>query len=210
MSSSRFSVKTNKLISTGLGGDAHTIGGSLGTAKRPAAAAVGLVTDVVEDLGARWPVGDRVKGIRNADILERRTCSKGEEKVVRVSCAFHLLMFKNQPTPPQNCSGGTGTRRFGSCMMLRTFVHVGENCSMSPARIARVKYSVRFPRCPGAANVQQRRRDGQGFVCFSSFDSKTNQHPLKIAQGNGIRRFGSCIQHADVQPCCCRAKKKCN
>ena len=37
-----------------LGGDAHAVGGSLGAGKGPAAAAVGLVADVVDDLGASW------------------------------------------------------------------------------------------------------------------------------------------------------------
>ena len=46
-----------------LGGDAHTVGGSLGACKGPTAAAVGLVTDVVDHLGAGWEGSGRVKGV---------------------------------------------------------------------------------------------------------------------------------------------------
>ena len=46
-----------------LGGNAHAVGSGFGAAKGPAAAAVGLVTDIAEDLGARWPVGFGVEGV---------------------------------------------------------------------------------------------------------------------------------------------------
>ena len=40
-----------------LGGNAHTVRGGFGTTERPAAATVGLITNISNNLGAHWPVG---------------------------------------------------------------------------------------------------------------------------------------------------------
>jgi len=50
-------------LERGLGGDAHAVRGGFCAAEGPAAAAVGLVADIAEDLGAGGPVGLRVEGV---------------------------------------------------------------------------------------------------------------------------------------------------
>eukprot|EP00038_Savillea_parva_P005641 m.159386 g.159386 ORF g.159386 m.159386 type:complete len:367 (+) comp11786_c0_seq1:2968-4068(+) len=61
-------LRRQRNLDLALGGNAHTVRGSFGTAKRPAAAAVGLVADVTNDLGARRPVGLRVERVRDGGI----------------------------------------------------------------------------------------------------------------------------------------------
>lgn len=67
-----------------LGGDAHTVGSSFGAGKGPAATAVGLITDIVNDLCAGRPGHGRIKVGR--DVFN----SRGRHKVNHLACSLGL------------------------------------------------------------------------------------------------------------------------